>query len=85
MNSPGFSGKGGYEIVAHGHLDEQWSSWFEGMTITPGYRGDGTPITTFAGPLIDQAALHGVLATIRDLNLRLISVNQIATDSNGYS
>jgi hypothetical protein len=85
MNPPGFSGKGEYEIVAQGHLDERWSDWFEGMTVTPGYSGDGTPITTFAGQLIDQAALHGVIARIRDIRMALISVNQIAMDTNGTS
>ena len=65
-----------------GHLDESKSYWFEDLAITTGYSGDGAPITTLAGPLVDQAALHGVLATIRDLNLRLISVNQTEADSN---
>jgi hypothetical protein len=74
MNPPTFSGKGTYEIVIRGHLDEQSSYWFEGLTLTTGFDQGGAPITTLAGLFVDQAALHGVLATIRDLNLPLISV-----------
>ncbi len=77
MNQLSLSGRGEYEIKVKGHLDEQWSSWFEDLTITTGFNDDGTPITTFTGPLVDQAALHGVLARIRDINMPLISVTQI--------
>jgi len=76
-----FSGQGVYEIKVKSHLDEQWSSWFEDLAITTGYSEDGTPITTFTGPIVDQAALHGVLGRIRDINMPLISVNQVETDS----
>ena len=75
--SSSFAGQGFYEIVAKGHLDEQWSPWFEDLTITTGLLEDGTPVTTFAGPIVDQAALHGVLGKIRDINMPLISVNQV--------
>jgi hypothetical protein len=68
-----------------GHLDERWSLWFEGMTISTGFGQDGKPITTFTGPMVDQAALHGVLARIRDINMPLISVNQIEADSKDES
>ena len=74
MNPPDFSGQGTYEIVIQGHLDEQSSYWFEGLTLTNGLNDGGAPITTLAGRFVDQAALHGVLATIRDMNLSLISV-----------
>ena len=74
MNYPSFSGQGEYEIVVKGHLDEQSNYWFEGMTITTGYSEDETPITTLAGRFVDQAALHGMLGTIRDMNLPLIGV-----------
>jgi len=76
-----FAGQGVYEIKTKGHLDEQWSSWFEGLTITSGFSEDATPITAFTGPIADQAALHGVLGKIRDINMPLISVNQIGGDS----
>ena len=77
MNQLSLSGRGEYEIKVKGHLDEQWSPWFEDLTITTGFNDDGTPITTFTGPIVDQAALHGVLARIRDINMPLISVTQI--------
>ena len=79
--SSNFAGQGVYEIVARGHLDEQWSPWFEDLTITTGFGEVGTPITRFTGPIIDQAALHGVLGKIRDINMPLISVNQDKHDS----
>ena len=81
MNPPTFSGRGEYEIKVKGHLDERWSYWFEELTITPGFSEDGTPITTFTGELVDQAALHGVLAKIRDIHMPLISVNQVKSNA----
>jgi hypothetical protein len=52
-----------YQIVLQGHLSSQWSSWFNGFTITLDQGGR----TIMVGPVIDQAALHGVLKKIRDL------------------
>lgn len=60
-----------WEIRIKGHLDPPWSDWFSGLEIT---RLDGDE-TLLSGPLVDQAALHGLLKRIRDLNLTLISVN----------
>ena len=80
-----FSGRGEYEIKVKGHLNERLSYWFEDLTITTGYGKDGTPITTFSGPIVDQAALHGVLARIRDMNLPLISVNQVGSGAEDES
>ena len=60
-----------YEIKVKGKLDTHWSDWFEGLTLT---HLEGQE-TLLAGPLPDQAALHGLLERIRDLNLTLISVN----------
>lgn len=62
-----------YEIKLQGHLDSKWSEWFYGMTIT--HEHDGA--TTLSGPLPDQTVLHSVLGRIRDMNLPLISVNQV--------
>ncbi len=59
-----------YEIKIKGHLDPCWSDWFGGLTLTH-LEGDGTLL---AGQLPDQAALHGLLERVRDLNLTLISV-----------
>ena len=81
MNAPDSSGRGEYEIKVRGHLDEEWSYWFEGLTITTGFDEKGRPITAFAGPIVDQAALHGLLAKIRDMNLPLVSVTQVESNS----
>jgi hypothetical protein len=62
-----------YQIIVKGHLDHQWSEWFEGLSITHGE--DGT--TVLAGPVADQAALHGLLVKIRNLGLPLISINVV--------
>jgi hypothetical protein len=59
-----------YEIRVRGQLGSHWSAWFEGVTLTPLENG----VTLIAGPIQDQAALHGVLVKIRDLGLPLISV-----------
>jgi hypothetical protein len=59
-----------YEIRVRGLLDSHWSAWFEGLTLTPLRNGE----TLIAGPIQDQAALHGILAKIRDLGLHLLSV-----------
>lgn len=59
------------EIHVRGILDAHWSSWFEGLDITP---RDADDVTVISGPLADQAALHGVLTKIRDLGLVLLEV-----------
>jgi hypothetical protein len=59
-----------YQIRIKGHLDSQWTDWFEGMTITLEDNGE----TLLSGPVIDQAALHGLLKKVRDLGMPLISV-----------
>jgi hypothetical protein len=64
---------GKYEIRVRGHLEFRWASWFDGMTLTK--ESDGT--TSIRGPVIDQAALHGLLHRLRDTGLPLISVRQL--------
>ncbi len=61
-----------YAIRIEGHLAARWSEWFEGMTITHTESGE----TILAGRVADQAALHGLLAKVRDLNLIIVSVSR---------
>lgn len=62
-----------YQIRIRGHLDSQWSDWFEGLSITLEENGD----TLLSGPVVDQAALHGLLKKVRDLGMPLVSVVQV--------
>lgn len=64
-----------YEIVIRGRLRPEWSSWFNDMTIDSTENGD----TILTGPVRDQAALHGILNRIRDLNLTLIEIKRAAS------
>jgi hypothetical protein len=65
-----------YQIRIKGHLDKEWSAWFEGLTITLEEAGE----TLLTGPVVDQAALHGLLKKVRDLGLPLLSINRVETD-----
>jgi hypothetical protein len=62
-----------YQIKVPGHLDESWSDWAGGMTITVESEGEGPPVTTLTGT-VDQAALQGLLRRLYSLGLPLISV-----------
>ena len=64
---------GRYEIRLQGHLATRWAAWFDGMSLT--HESDGT--TILAGPVVDQAALYGLLSKVRDLGLPLIAVTQV--------
>jgi len=66
-----------YRISVEGRLDEDWSDWFSGMTITHERGSDGSPVTTLTGAVVDQAALRGTLEKIWNLSLALISVTRI--------
>jgi len=59
------------EIRVKGQIDQHWSDWFDGLTVTHTDQNE----TVLTGPIVDQAALHGLLAKLRDLGLPIVSVN----------
>lgn len=65
-----------YQIRLKGHLAQRWTEWFDGLTVTLGEDGN----TLLTGPVVDQAALHGLLKKVRDLGLPLLSVNFVDPD-----
>lgn len=67
-------GSGWYEVRLQGRLDPRWAALFDDMTLTT---GDG--FTVLAGPVVDQAALHGLLHQLRDIGLPLVSICQVET------
>lgn len=72
MASPTF-----YQIKIKGHLDLHWAEWFDGLTIS--HEADGN--TMLSGPVVDQAALYGMLLKLHNLNLSLLSVNPIEAEA----
>ena len=62
-----------YKIRIQGQLDEMWSEWFEGLTVSWDDEGN----TLLTGPVVDQSALHGLLRRVRDLGIPLISVERL--------
>ena len=71
-----------YEIRLKDHLDHHWQTHFEGMGLTTTYDSGGSPITILSGYLVDQSQLHGILATIRDSGMTVISINSINKKQN---
>ena len=61
-----------YHIKIQGHLGSEWTDWFEGLTITLQDNGE----TLLSGPVVDQAALYGLLRKVRDLGMPLLAVNR---------
>lgn len=66
-----------YEIKVKGQLDPCWSEWFDGLTLS--HEADGS--TTLFGPVVDQAALFGILLKLHKLNLPLLAVNRVKTET----
>jgi hypothetical protein len=64
------------QIRVRGYLDSSWSDWFDGLTVTS--EPDG--VTLLSGPVVDQAALHGLLKKVRDLGLPLVLVKWVEAD-----
>ena len=64
------------EIRVKGHLADRWADWFDGLTLTREENGE----TLLTGPVVDQAALHGLLRKVRDLGMPLVSVNRVEPD-----
>ena len=65
-----------YQIGIEGHLGSQWTDWFEGLAITLEEGGE----TLLTGPVVDQAALYGLLKKVRDLGMPLLSVDPVKLD-----
>ncbi|HKV59616.1 MAG TPA: hypothetical protein VJO32_15085 [Ktedonobacteraceae bacterium] len=70
-----------YQIRIKGHLGRQWTDWFGGLTITLEDNGD----TLLTGPVVDQAALHGLLKKVRDLAMPLVSVSPVTPGQTDVS
>ena len=70
-----------YQIRIKGHLHRRWTDWFEGLTIALENNGD----TLLTGPVVDQAALHGLLKKVRDLGMPLLSVNRVRAGKIGLT
>src|ERR1051325_10042464 len=70
-----------HEIRVQGHLDDRWADWAEALTLTR--ESDGT--TTLRGSIADQAALHGLLNRIRDLNVPIVSVRRVGPDGTRHA
>jgi hypothetical protein len=66
-----------YEIRVRGHLGTRWAAWFDGLDLADA--DDGT--TVISGPVVDQAALHGLLQKLRDLGIPLVSLTELTTDA----
>ena len=65
-----------YEVRVEGHLGTRWAAWFDGLSLS--LEEDGT--TVIRGPLVDQAAMHGLLRTLRDIGIPLISLAPLPPD-----
>ena len=76
ISTSGYREAGWYEIGLKGHLDSRWTAWFDGLSLSNEI--DGT--ATISGPVVDQAALHGLLQKVRDIGVALISVTRVGEE-----
>ena len=67
-----------FQIRIKGHLGQEWTDWFPGLTITLEESGD----TLLTGPVVDQPALHGLLKRVRDLGMPLLAVNRLESEQS---
>lgn len=79
-----------YEICVKGHLDQRWSDWFEGFAMAQRHSDRSIALTDngetqLSGPVVDQAALYGLLIKVRDLGLPLVSVNSTQAKRTEHS
>lgn len=72
-----------YQIIIKGRLDSNWTEWFDGLTISVTRDMSGTVITRLTGVVMDQGALHGLLARVRDLGLLLLDVHRLESADRG--
>jgi len=70
-----------YQIRIKGHFDDQWTDWFSGLAVTLEENGD----TLLTGPVVDQAALFGLLKKVRDLGIPLVSINCLSSGKTDMS
>lgn len=81
IHSVGHDEPGCYEICLQGRLDERWAAWFDDMALTTSPDPTGAGVRTILrGSVVDQAALHGLLARLRDIGLPLVSVTRVESD-----
>jgi hypothetical protein len=78
LSAPGHTETPQYEFRVKGHLAPRWTAWFDGMDLTA--EDDGT--TVIRGPVVDQAALHGLLQQLRDVGIPLVSVTPVPADAS---
>lgn len=69
-----------YQVRIKGHLGSQWANWFEGFTITLENNGD----TLLTGPVVDQAALYGLVKRVRDMGMPLVSLTQVQSEETQH-
>lgn len=74
-----------YVIRVRGRLREDWGEWLGGLTLQVETDDQGRTVTRLIAPLLDQSALHGILARLHALNLELVSVTQLSSDEIGGS